>query len=218
MNPMNLTMPGRRISLCKPRCFLAAGALALAAALPLSTGCRANEDPGGYSRQRPPADRLDKRDRGLQSYDILAAADQMAQSLLTLPEIQNSPERLTVVVDRAMNETSTYPRDLQIFLEQLKVELGRRARNRIQLIANRDDFRDFQARELEQRPGDEFGGAGAGRTPPGPAGIQPDYVLHSEVRDLPNRGTTFYQFVFELTDLQGRTILWNDSYDVRVAR
>lgn len=218
MNPTILNPGCRGISPISPRGLLCAGALALAVALPLSGGCRANEDPGGYSRQRPPADRLDKRDRGLQSYDILAAADEMAQSLLTLPEIQNAPERLTVVVDRAMNETSTYPRDLQIFLEQLKVELGRRARNRIQLIANRDDYRDFQSRELEQQPGDEFGGAGAGRTPPGSAGVQPDYVLHSEVRDLPNRGTTFYQFAFELTDLQGRTIVWNDAYTVRVAR
>ena len=195
-------------------------AAACAAALTLGSiaGCRTTEDPGGYSRERPPADRLDRRDSGLQSYDIIAAADQMAQSLLSLPEINASPNRLTVVVDRAQNETATYPHDLQIFLEQVKVELGRRGRDRIQLIANRDDYRRMQARELEQPPENEFGGVGGARPAPGPAGVQPDYILHTEVRDLPNRGTTFYQFVFELTDLNQRTIFWNDAYTVRVAR
>ena len=198
--------------------------LLLLAALSVGTalaGCRRSpEDPGGYSRDRPPADRLDRRDRGLQSYDVITASDRMAQSLLTVPELNASPERLTVVVDRALNNTTTYPGELQIFLEQLKVELNRRGRDRIQLIANRDEYRDLQARELEQ-PMDnerEFGGAGGPRPSPGPAGIQPDYILRTKVSDLPGRGTNFYLFVFELTDLNQRTIFWTDSYDVRVAR
>ena len=181
-------------------------------------GCRSTEDPGGYSRERPPADRLDSRDRGLQSYDILAAADQMAESLLTLPEIQSTPERLTVVVDRVENLTSTQRQNLDIFLEQLRIEVSRRGRAQIQLITDRAVLRDIQSRELEQPRGDEFGGAGAQQPAPGPAGIQPDYALHAQVADLPNRGTNFYQFVFTLTDLRSREDVWTDAYTVRVAR
>lgn len=192
---------------------------AVSAALLLAlAGCRSTEDPGGYSRERPPADRLDERDRGLQSPDILMAADQMAESLLTLPEIQNTPERLTVVVDRVENLTSTQRQNLDIFLEQLRIEVARRGRAQIQLITDRAVLRDIQSRELEQQPGDEFGGAGAQQPAPGPAGIQPDYALHSQVSDLPNRGTNFYQFVFTLTDLRTREDIWTDAYTVRVAR
>src|SRR5687768_1087252 len=115
-----------------------AGAAALSLALLVAiAGCRSTEDPGGYSRERPPADRLDDRDRGLQSYDVLAAADQMAESLLTLPEVQNTPERLTVVVDRVENMTSTQRQNLDIFLEQLRIEVSRRGRAQIQLITDR---------------------------------------------------------------------------------
>jgi hypothetical protein len=196
-----------------------AGPAALSAALVLGlAGCRSTEDPGGYSRERPPADRLDDRDSGLQSPDILMAADQMAESLLTLPEVQNTPERLTVVVDRVENLTSTERQNLDIFLERLRIEIARRGRAQIQLITDRAVLRDIQSRELEQPPGDEFGGAGAQQPAPGPAGIQPDYALHAQVSDLPNRGTNFYLFVFTLTDLRSREDVWTDSYDVRVAR
>lgn len=196
--------------------FVAAGALALA--LLFVHGCRQPEDPGGYSRERPPADRLDRRDRGLQSYDVLAAADQMAESLLTLPEVQQSPERLMVVVDRVENLTVTQRQNLDIFLEQLRIEVARQGRNRIQLITDRAVLRDIQSRELEQPADEGFGGAGAGRQPPGPPGIQPDYALHAQASDLPNRGTNFYQFVFTLTDLRTREDIWTDAYTVRVAR
>jgi hypothetical protein len=200
------------------RRLLTAGALALVAALPLSQGCRQPEDPGGYSRERPPADRLDRRDRGLQSYDVLAAADQMAQSLLTLPEVQQSPERLTVVVDRVENLTATQRNNLDIFLEQLRIEVARQGRTKIQLITDRAVLRDIQSRELEQPADEGFGGAGAGQPAPGPAGIQPEYALHAQASDLPNRGTNFYQFVFTLTNLRTREDIWTDSYEVRVAR
>ncbi|MEL7239806.1 MAG: hypothetical protein AAGK78_13185, partial [Planctomycetota bacterium] len=166
-------------------------------------------------------DRLDRRDSGLQSADIIKAADQMANSLLSLPEVQATPERLLIVVDRVENNTSTYPRSLDIFLQQVKVELSRRGRSQIQLIENRDRLRALQSRELEQLPGanerEDFGGADV-RQQPGPAGIQPDYSLYAIVSDLPNRGTNFYQFQFDLTDLRTRELVWTDAYNVRVAR
>ena len=200
--------------------FRATCALTLAFLTLGLTGCRQPEDPGGYSRDRPPVDRLDRRDRGLQSFDIVAAANQAASSLLSLPEVTGSPDRLLVVFDRAENLTSTVNQNLDIFLRQLRSDVSKQGRSSIQIIENRAKLRELQSRELEQAYDSEreFGGVGGPRAQPGPAGIQPDYSLSVEVRDLPNRGTNYYQFDFTLTDLRSRELIWSDIYDVRVAR
>ena len=200
-----------------PRLFApAAASLLLVLAL---SGCRTPEDPRGVSRARPPADRLDSRDKGLQSYDVLAAADKMAASLLSLPEVNAAPARLTVVIDRAENQTSTYNQSLDIFLRQLRVALFQQGRDRIQLITNRSKLRELQGRELEgSSEREDFGGAGGAPRQPGPAGIQPDYSLYARVSDLPNRGTNYYLFEFTMTSLQTREDIWTDAYEVRVAK
>ena len=196
-----------------------AAALALGVMTLAPLACSSSpEDPSDYSRQRPPADRLDRRDRGLQSYDVVSASEQMANSLLSRPFVQESPEPLRVVVGYPQNMTQTARQDLQIFLQRLEVELSRQGTGKIDLIENRDNFRGLQSEELEQ-PGmgerEDFGG---GRAQPGPAGVQPDYTLYVEVTDLPNRGTNFYNFQFRLTNMQTRQTPWLDAYEVRVAR
>ena len=188
-------------------------ALCLALAPLWLGGCkRTPEDPRGYSKERPPPDRIDTRDSDLQSYDVVVAADQMATSLLTLPEVQKVPEeeRLKIVVDRVANLTVTQQQSLDIFLEQLRIELAKRGRDKFLLITDRATLRDIQSRELEQPAGPPG--------EPGPAGTQPDYALHAQASDLPNRGTNFYQFVFTLTDLRTREDIWTDAYVVRTAR
>lgn len=196
----------------RARGLVAVGLMAGLVLLVAPVGCRTPEDPGPYSRERPPPDRLDERDSGLQSPDVIMAADQMATSLLTLPEVQQvQPEnRLRVVVDQVANLTVTQQQSLDIFLEQLRIELARRGRDKIMLITDRAVLRDIQSRELEQPAGPPG--------EPGPAGTQPDYALHAQVADLPNRGTDFYQFVFTMTDLKTREDIWTDAYVVRVAR
>lgn len=221
---MNLTMSTPPTNRHRRRRVLSSAVAVLSLACALGTaasGCsRSPEQPGGYSRQRPPADRLDRRDRGLQSYDVIAAADQMAEELLTHPAINQNPsgERMVIVFDRAANLTTTVDHNLDIFLRQLRGQISRRGYDRIQIQENRARFRELQSRELEQSEREEFGGAGGRQPAPGPAGIQPDYALALEVRDLPNRGTNFYQFDFTLTNFHTREIVWEGLYDVRVAR
>ena len=202
------------LSILRSRGPAAVGLAAILLLLAAPAGCRRTpEDPGGYSRERPPPDRLDPRDSGLQSPDVIMAADQMATSLLTLPEIQQAPERLRIVVDRVDNLTMTQQQNLDIFLDRLGIELAQRGRDKIQLITDRAVLRDIQSRELEQPAGPPG--------EPGPAGTQPDYALHAQVSDLPNRGTVFYQFLFSLTKISGegaREEVWRDAYSVRVAR
>jgi hypothetical protein len=172
----------------------------------VGVGCASKE----YGDVRPPVTELDKRDRGLQSKDVVQASDDMAQKLLADPNLNASHTRWTIVVDYVDNKTVSARQDFDIFIQRLKTNLARQGRGRVQLIENRDKLRDLQGRELE--PGREPTGA------PGPAGIQPDYSLYAKISELPNRGTSYYFIEFTLTDLRTREIAWTDAFEVKVER
>ena len=178
-------------------------------------GVACQDRPHGYDEQRPPIDELDKRDKGLQSTDVMRASDQMAMDLLALPELNAADHRWTIVVDHVENRTSSDHFDLDIFLERLRVNLAKHGKGRAQLIENRAKLRDLQARELEQEREDVGQGAA-----PGPAGTQPDYSLYGRIMELPNRGTSYFLCEFTLTDLRknAREQIWTNAYEVRVAR
>ena len=174
----------------------------------LAGGC-AHDKPHEYGQERPPVGELDQRDSGLQSKDVVQASDQMAMDLLADPKLNASKTQWTIVVDRVENLTVNSRFSMDIFLERLKANLFKHGQGRVQLIENRDKLRELQSRELE--------GASAGSAP-GPAGIQPDYSLYARVSELPNRGTSYYQMNFTLTDLHTRQVTWLGAYEVRVAR
>ena len=122
-------------------------------------GCHSDR-PHEYGEERPPVDRLDRRDSGLQSKDVVAASDQMAMDLLAQPEINQNPNRTLIVVDHVENRTTSGRFDLDIFLERLRVNLAKYGKGRVQLVENRDKLRELQSRELEQPGGDRFGQGG----------------------------------------------------------
>ncbi len=187
-----------------------------------------HDKPHETGQARPPVESLDARDRGLQSKDVVVASDQMAQDLLALPELNESRHQWTIVVDRVENRTTGDHFDMNIFLYRLKNNLAKYGRGRVALIENRDRYRDVQSRELE--PGasgggahDEYGqgdgrGAGGGKAAPGGAGTQPDFGLYARITEMPNRGTSYYFCEFTLTNLQTRQQVWNNAYEVKVAR
>ena len=166
-----------------------------------------------YSEERPSVTNLDKRDSGLQSKDVVAASDQLAQDLLALPELNASRDQWTVVFDRMENHSSDPTFNYDIFLQRLRVNVSKYGRGRIALIANKAKLHELQARELEQER-DDLGRPGA----PGPRGTQPDFALWGRVDELPNRSTSYYQAVFTLTNVRTRQDVWTNSYEVKVAR
>jgi hypothetical protein len=199
---------------------------ALATGLSLWAGCY-HDKPHEYGQQRPPVEDLDARDRGLQSKDVVAASDQMAQDLLAqVPQLNQTGHRWTIVVDRVDNHTTMNNFDLNIFLERLRVNLSKYGRSQIAIIENRDKYRDIQSRELEGGGtggggGDEFGqggGGGGSRSASGSAGTQPDYGLYAKIIELPNRGTSYFLCEFTLTNLHTREQVWNNAYEVKVER
>ena len=182
----------------------------LAGVVAVGAGCKSRT----YEDERPPVDQLTRGDRGLQSKDVVNASDQMAMELLALPELNASDHRWTIVVTGVKNKTVAARQNLDIFIQRLKTNIGRQGRDRVQLMANREEFHEMQSRELEQTS-DEFK-QGSGRAA-GPAGIQPDFGLEAVALDLPNRKTTYYNFEFRLIDLKSREIVWNGSYEVKAA-
>ncbi|MBV8781283.1 MAG: hypothetical protein JO353_07790, partial [Phycisphaerae bacterium] len=155
-------------------CLIAVGAA-------FAVGC--SDRPHDYGRQRPPVDQLDSRDRGLQSKDVVAASDQMAQDLLADHDLNASHDRWTMVVDHVDNETTDNRFNLDIFLERLRVNLAKYGHDRVALIENKARYHGLQSNELEgEREGDAYGqGDSRGTNKPVYRGIQPDYSLYAKI-------------------------------------
>jgi hypothetical protein len=191
--------------------------LALAGVLGVVAGC-AQDKPHEYGEQRPPADQIDPRDRGLQSLDLIAATDKLAADLIASPAVRDNPNQLTIVVDRMDDLTTdrTFGTNYQIFLERLKVNLARYGHGRVQLIENKNQFHGLRGRELENER-DDFG-QGGNRGDVAPQAIQPDFALYGKAMDMPNRATNFYMLEFNLTNLHNRTLAWSNDYEVKALR
>jgi len=186
--------------------------IAMMLTLAALAGC-ASDKPHEYGRERPPVGELDERDKGLQSKDVVQASDQMAQDLLADRGLNEAHNQWLMVVDHVENRTIDRGFDMDIFLERLRVNLARYGRGRVQLVENKAKLRDLQARELDSERDD---GQGA---PPAPRKrVQPDYGLYAKIMELPNRGTSYYLARFTVTDMRTGLEVWNNQYEVKVAR
>ncbi len=189
-------------------------AAGLLAALAIMTGCAPS-----YEDQRPPMDQLDPRDRGLQSKDVLQASDALAMDLLALDELNESRSQWLIVVDQVEDNTRSrlFTGNFDVFLQRLRTNVQRQGRGRVRIIANRRGFYQVRGRELESEREDDFGqGEPGGRRAEGAR--DPDFALRATAMDLPNRGTVYYNLMFELVDLRTREVVWTDQYEVRTSR
>ena len=176
----------------------------------VAAGCQSDR-PEEYRSQRPEIDSLHSDDRGLQGKDLVTATDQATMDLLSLSQLNDSRDRWTIVTTGMENDTGNRRQTYDIFIDSLKTKVGRQGHGRVQLIENRDRFRNLQSRELEPL-GDPR------TTAPGPAGYQPQFALNGRVEELANRATSVYRFEFNLTDLRTREVVWSNEYLVKVER
>ena len=95
------------------------------------------------------------------------------------------------------------------FTGRVRVLLSQHAPERFTWIMNRDAFHDLRARESELQ-------IDAG---PNPDTVQPEYALTATFSSIGDenikRREQFYVCVFELTNLQDRTLLWSGSYEIQ---
>lgn len=172
----------------------------------LAGGC-VSDRPHEYGQQRPPVDQIDERDRGLQSKDVVSATDQLAQDLLSRPELNDSKTQWTIVVTGVENLTTDPRFNYDIFTERLRTNLAKYGHGRVALIENKDRLHDLQSRELESSSPN----ANA-------AGVQPDFALYGKIIEMPNRKTSYYLATFTLTNLKTRVQVWADDYEVKAER
>ena len=191
----------------KPIAYLSLAAIAALA------GCSSDHKPQEYHHMRPDASEISTRDRGLQSSDVVDASEMLANKILSLPEVNQSSRRLTIVFTHMEDLTRRRQFNYDIFLERLKTVIGERGRDRIAIVTNKDTFYRTRSHELDS----PRGGEGA---PPAANRIQPDFALEGKVMDLPNRGTDYYLFTFSLADIRsdgGGTEI-PLKYEARVAK
>lgn len=191
-------------------------AVGLGSALLLGGCSSSTHKPEEYDRMRPDVSEVSTRDRGLQSSEVVEASEKLVAEILSLPEVNQSTRRLTVVFTNLEDLTRRRQFNYDIFLERLKTEVSYKGRDRIAIVTNRDKFYDTRNRELDPARRERDGTA----TAPPANRIQPDFALTGKVMDLPNRGTDYYLFTFSLADIRtdGGGLEIPMRYEVRVRK
>ena len=178
-------------------------AFALAALTGLA-GCSSDHKPEDYHYERPPVTDLDPSDHGLQSTEVVEASDLLVQKILSLPEVNSSPTRLTVVFTNLEDLTTTRQFNYDIFLERLKTNIAEQGRRQIAIVSNKETYHRTRSQELDLPRGerDDFGQGDRRNVQPVSNRIQPDYALNGKVMEIRNRSTSYYLFTFSLADIR----------------
>jgi len=151
----------------------------------------------------------------LDATDLVTMTDDMSMKIVADPEVQRAIERegqLRVVVQPVENlmTAEVLPRGpAETFTARVRLLLSKHAADRFLWVMNRDTFYHLRERQLE-------GGMDLG---PSPDAINPKYALAAKFSSLTSesskRRTSYYLCVYELTNLEDRTVLWTDKYEVK---
>jgi penicillin-binding protein activator len=150
---------------------------------------------------------------GVESQDIVTVTDQMARSILGIPEIAQAKAMPSIVLEPVVNNTR-FPINKDIFLTRIRVLLNKRAVGRVSFLdremvktleRERDLKRTGQVTSSSDPTLSEFAGA--------------DYFLTGRLEGQATRtsqGTGDYiLYAFRLTDARTSRIVWEDSYEIK---
>jgi hypothetical protein len=146
--------------------------------------------------------------------DLVEMTDQMAQSIAGDPEVRAAIGKagaLRVVCQPVENEMTAevLPRgQAEAFVARVRTLLSKQAGDDFVWIMNRDAFYRLRGRELE---GVDLG--------PSPDAVQPQYALTARFNSLTKESakgrSSYYLCTYQLTNLDDRTVLWTDKYEVK---
>jgi hypothetical protein len=152
----------------------------------------------------------------LDRVDLVQMTNQMAASLAADRKVQDAiatEGALKIVIEPVDNKMTgeVLPAGQALgFVARVRALLSEHAPDRFTWVINRDDFDKLRARELDRV------GTGIG---PDPEAINPHYALwahfHSITNETSKGRSSSYLCVYELTDLERRTTLWTDKYEVK---
>lgn len=187
-----------------------------AVALALITGCASSgvKNPSGTGVTRLNADEQGfVAGTGIESQDLVAVADQMARSILAIPQIANAPTPPIVVLDPVENKTR-FPINKDIFLTRIRAQLNSKTFGKVTFLA-----RDRMA-ALEKERNLKREGAVTATTDPGMQEFKgADYFLTGSLEGMSTRtkaGTSDYiLYAFQLIDARTSAIVWEDMAEMK---
>ena len=155
---------------------------------------------------------------GFESQDLKAMSDQMVRDILSQPQFGNSstPPRVIIDNERFMNESSQVM-NMNLVLDRLRIELMRAAQGRILFVSRQNVDLVEQEKTLKSR-----GRVDAGSSTTSRAIAGADYRLIGKLTSQTSQArggmrANFYQFSFEMLDLNNSLSVWGNLYDVKKA-
>lgn len=148
---------------------------------------------------------------GIESQDIVAAANKAAAAIVTLPQVTQASAPPVILITPVANRSSS-PIDTDIYTTKLRGILMSYAPDKVRFLA-RDVGTEVNLREQELR---ESGQVRAGSQPRHAHTY--DYILTAEVRGISAAGnkarSEYFLVAFKLVDFDD-LLLWENQYEIK---
>jgi PBP1b-binding outer membrane lipoprotein LpoB len=150
---------------------------------------------------------------GVESQDLVAVADKMSRSILSIPQISAATVPPNVVLQPVENQTR-FPINKDIFLTRIRAQLNRQASGKVIFLAREQMAALEKERDLKRQ------GQVTAATDPGVQEFKgADYFLTGSLQGLSSRtaaGTSDYiLYDFHLIDARTSAIVWEDSAEIK---
>lgn len=195
------------------RRFVSVSALLAAAGL---AGCATQgvKNPSGVPvTEMRPDERGFVAGTGVESQDLVAVTDQMARSILGIPEIARATTPPVVAIEPVINETR-FPINKDIFLTRIRTQLNSKSAGKVSFLA-RENMRALEReRQLKQT-----GQVTASSDPNVTEFLGADYFLTGKFQGMSTRtsqGVSDYVlYSFQLIDARTSRIVWEDVAEIK---
>jgi penicillin-binding protein activator len=150
---------------------------------------------------------------GIESQDLVAVTDQMARSILGIPQIAQAIVPPVVLLDPVVNDTR-FPINKELFLTRIRVLLNSKSAGKVQFVA-----RDRMAALERERAMQQSGQVVAVGDPNVIEYRGGEYFLTGTLQGLStrtSRGTSDYiLYSFQLIDARTSAIVWEDFAEIK---
>ena len=156
---------------------------------------------------------------GMESQDFIAMSDRMVRDLLANKELAGAETPTRIIIDdtRFLNESSQ-TLNLALIVDRLRIELLRSSNGRMRFVSRQNADLVEKEKVLKATGRVDTGGTSANRAIAGA-----DYLLigkiasQSTVNNKSGARSNYFQFSFEMLDLNNGTTVWGNLYDVKKA-
>jgi PBP1b-binding outer membrane lipoprotein LpoB len=190
--------------------------LTLCAAAGLLAGCASSgvKNPSGANvTEMRPDERGFVAGTGIESQDLVAVTDKMAQHILGIPQVTRAQGVPRIVLDPVKNETR-FPINKDIFLTRIRAQLNEKSNGQVIFLA-----RDRMAALEHERDLKQSGQVTASADPSVVEFKGADYFLTGSLQGITTRtsgGTSDYiLYAFQLIDARTSDIIWESSAEIK---